>query len=269
MNTDTFNNYFNKKTKFSEYRSEVWRVVESQESAATLTVVDSHEEQDLLEAMLDVAKPVYREGTENMHYLLKTAFRYPPLKYGSRFGTQLMPSYLYASENYRTALCETAYYRFIFLDDMQTAYSKPIRSQFEIFSVLAASKKCLDLTASKFKKVQTLINDGQSYTYSHQIGEWASEQECEMIRFYSARYPDLEKKLNSKTKIDAINVALAEPKTIRSSKPRSIQAWQCLTIGVDTESSPAQVSFRSREGEICVFKRSDFCDKKGKLVRVA
>jgi len=50
--------------------------VESQEAVATSQIVDSFAEQDVLEAMLDAAKPQYRKGTEGLHYLLKTAFRY-------------------------------------------------------------------------------------------------------------------------------------------------------------------------------------------------
>ena len=43
---------FNSKTRLSNYRGDAWRVVESQEDAATLGIVDSLAEQDLLETCL-------------------------------------------------------------------------------------------------------------------------------------------------------------------------------------------------------------------------
>jgi hypothetical protein len=89
---------FSKSNALVTYGAKVWRMVETQETTATLGIVDSMEEQALLEQLLDQVKPPYREGTQGMHYLLKTAFRYPPLKYGSRFGTRLMPSFFYACE---------------------------------------------------------------------------------------------------------------------------------------------------------------------------
>jgi len=146
--------------------------VESQEAVATSQIVDSFAEQDVLEAMLDAAKPQYRKGTEGLHYLLKTAFRYPPLEYGSRFGTQLMPSYFYASEEFQTALCETAYYRFLFLEHMQSAYEAPIRSEYSLFRVTVGTENCLDLTAANFKKFKSQLADPQSYHYSHSVGQW-------------------------------------------------------------------------------------------------
>ena len=64
---------FNTNTKLVDYRNDAWRVVESQEEKATLNIVDSIEEQELLEAMLDSVKPAYREGTQGMHCLLYTS----------------------------------------------------------------------------------------------------------------------------------------------------------------------------------------------------
>lgn len=251
---------FNSKTKLVSYRSEVWRVVESQEDAATLGIVDSLEEQDVLEVMLDQVKPAYRQGTEEMHYLLKTAFRYPPLKYGSRFGTQTMPSYFYASEEFETALCETAYYRFLFLEHMQSAFQPPIRSEYSLFKVTVGSDFCLDLSLPKFKNEYAYLTDPQSYSYTHKVGQWAANRKppAEVIRFYSAR------------RANAKNLAIAEPKTIRSKQPRELRTWLCLTKCNSEKPLASSVSFRSRESaEVHQFKRADFCDQNGQFLIVA
>ena len=64
-----------------------WRVVEAQHQVSTRKLVDSAEEQALLEEMIDRVKPPdLTHG--RLHYLLFTPFRYPPLPHGSRFGTR-------------------------------------------------------------------------------------------------------------------------------------------------------------------------------------
>jgi hypothetical protein len=87
----------------------LYRLVESQEQVATLGYVDTLEEQALLEAMLDEVKPPYRAGTEGLHYLLRTPFRYPPLPWGSRFGRVHEPGIFYGARNTDATLAEAAY----------------------------------------------------------------------------------------------------------------------------------------------------------------
>lgn len=250
---------FKSKPKLRKYRGDAWRVVESQEAVATSEIVDSFAEQDLLEAMLEAAKPLYRKGTEDLHYLIKTAFRYPPLKHGSRFGTQLMPSYFYASEVFETALCETAYYRFLFLEHMQSPYDAPIRSEYSLFKVTVASKNCLDTTTAALNNVKSQLVDPQSYQYSQSVGQWAAEQEpaIEIIRFFSARQSN------------AVNLAVAEPKAIRSRQPRELRQWLCLTRWNSEQPGESSVSFRSRDSaDIYEYQRSHFCNAKGRFLAV-
>jgi len=241
---------FNDKTKLAHYKNNVWRVVESQAFAATSQLVDDADEQLLLESLLDENKPAYRQGTEKLHYLLKTAFRYPPLKWGSRFGTRQMPSYFYASEELQTALCESAYYRFVFLDDMLEAYDQPIRSEHSAFRVLLESNSVLDLTLSAYRRLQTELQSPNRYATSQALGDWVLERaDVDMICFYSAREPQ------------GRNVAVLHPKSIRSRQPNQLHAWHCLT-------KANTVSFSSRESQInFIFERARFCDAKGQLYR--
>jgi len=266
---------FDQDTPLRDYREEVWRVVESQEDAATLKVVDDLTEQLLLEQMLDEVKPQYRRGTEGMHYLLKTAFRYPPLKWGSRFGTRSMPSYFYASEAKTTALSECAYYRFLFLSHMKTPYSDPIRSEYTVFNVLVASDTCLDLTHKHFKSAHPELTSPSSYAYSQEVGNWVYQQNTQkagsidLIRFVSARvnateHPSsTETKNKIKTKNHGINIAVANPSAIRSPKPRKQERWLCLT-------KADSVSFSSRESQMShIYTLSSFCDNNGQLLVVS
>ena len=249
---------FNSKTRLSSYASKVWRMVEDQQArAATLNIVDSMEEQSLLEELLDKIKPPYRHGTESMHYLLKTAFRYPPLKHGSRFGDRTMPSFFYASESVQTVLAETAYYRFVLLTDMDQPYQQTIDTEHSAFSVSVKTNKCLDLCAKKFASAQTQLQNTQDYRYCHCVGDWATTQKsAEVIRFYSARDSRSDSEVNHKN----INVAIAEPKAIISKTPNSLQLWLCRT-------SMDKISFSSRETKFPIsFAIQDFM-LDGKLPR--
>jgi len=220
---------FNDETQLTDYGGKVWRMVETQETAATLKLVDSMEEQGVLEQLLDAVKPPYRQGTEGMHYLLKTAFRYPPLQYGSRFGTRLMPSFFYASEERETALAETAYYRFIFLHDMDDTYEQGFDSNHSLFSVSLKSTRCLDLCSASYHSIAPTVSDPRGYAYCHAVGEWAVNQaSADLIRYPSAR------------RKDSVNVAVANPSSIRSKAPNARQSWLCRT-------TPQKISFSSRD----------------------
>jgi len=94
-----------------------WRMVESQHIAATMKLVDTRDEQDILESLLDQDKPLRAHGTAQLHYLLATPFRYVPLRAGSRFRAYADPGVFYAAESVRTAAAELGYWRWRFLLD--------------------------------------------------------------------------------------------------------------------------------------------------------
>ena len=73
-----------------------------------------------------VASPRCRTGGADSHYLLATPFRYPPLPYGSRFGSRFEPSLFYGARSASTALAESAYYRFVFWSGMATPPPAPL-----------------------------------------------------------------------------------------------------------------------------------------------
>ena len=92
-----------------------WRAVEAQHQVSTRKLVDTLEEQQLLEELIDASKPP--DATRGrLHYLLATPFRYPPLRHGSRFGTRQERGIWYGAETRRTLFAEVAYYRLIFLE---------------------------------------------------------------------------------------------------------------------------------------------------------
>jgi len=92
-------------------------MVEAQHIASTMKVVDSEDEQDLLETLLEGSKPAQPASAESLDYLLATPFRYDPLRGGSRFRSVTDPGVFYGAESVRTASAELAYWRWKFLQD--------------------------------------------------------------------------------------------------------------------------------------------------------
>jgi hypothetical protein len=196
--------------------TDVYRIVETQETAATTSLVDNLEEQDLLEQLIDEVKPAYRTGTQSRHYLISSPFRYPPLKYGSRFGDITMPSYFYASDHVDTALVQCAYYRFVFFYHMIVPYEKAVKSDHMTFSVHVRSKAVADLTAIVSTSIKAQLTSPTHYTFTQQLGRFLSQEKgAEMIQFCSARHAG------------GVNYAIANEQVITSEKPENNVNWIC------------------------------------------
>ncbi len=100
-----------------DWQGSAWRIVEAQHTASTMKIVDSQDEQDLLETLLEHSKPAQPAGAEALDYLLATPFRYDPLRGGSRFRSATDPGVFYGAESERTACAELGYWRWKFLRD--------------------------------------------------------------------------------------------------------------------------------------------------------
>jgi len=99
------------------WRGPVWRIVEAQHVASTMKIVDSRDEQDVLEALLEASKPALAAATDKLDYLLASPFRYSPRRGGSRFRAATDPGVFYGAGAVRTACAELGYWRWRFLMD--------------------------------------------------------------------------------------------------------------------------------------------------------
>jgi hypothetical protein len=195
-------------------------MVENQEEVATTLITSNREEQNILEELLEMSKPVQSTALENRHYLIKTPFRYPPLNYGSRFGNIFSPSLFYGSTEKITVLAEVAYYRFRFLadlEDSQVLTRHNLQSSHSVFYVNAHSENAIQLTKSPFKEFKQQISASDSFETSQALAKAMREDGIELFNFYSARIPG------------GINGAAYTHTAIKSSKPKEIESWQCLT----------------------------------------
>ncbi|MGM0594275.1 MAG: RES family NAD+ phosphorylase [Pseudomonadota bacterium] len=197
---------------------ELYRLVESQEQVATMELVDNLEDQGLLEEMLDAAKPPPPAGSEHLHYLLYTPFRYPPLKYGSRYGARHEPSLFYGGLMPATVMAEAAYYRFVFWQGMHTSPISPIRSQHTLFSAEYATKCGIKLQEGACTSHRETLTDPSDYRVTQELGSAMREAEIGAFEFPSARCPDM-----------GTNVALFTPSVFVADKPKEMQSWLCET----------------------------------------
>ena len=232
------------KSNFRELSLDAWRVVEAEHMVATRKLVDSDEEQALLEDLIERAKPpLQREPEfEGLHYLLATPFRYPPLRHGSRFGTRAERGIFYSSETQRAAFAEVAYYRLLFLSGT-TADLVPMQLELSAFQVAVRTAAGIDLTRPPFADKEPILASPVSYTATQELGQEMRRDGVEAFRYVSAR--DRER---------GINVALFSPRAFAARRPRVPETWFCVI-------APDEVEFSKKdffERRVLHFPSSDF-----------
>ena len=198
----------------------LFRLVESQEQVATNQLVSSLDRQAVLEDMLEATKPPWRKGTERLHYLLATPFRYPPLKHGSRFGKRSESSLFYGSLEVRTVLAEAAYYRFVFWFGMATPPMGKLDTQHTLFGARYLADQGLRLQMPPFAQYRNVLSSPSNYSTSQEVGERMRSAGIEAFEFLSARDPE-----------GGVNVALFTPKALASRTPVSQAPWLCELTG--------------------------------------
>lgn len=208
---------------------ELLRMVESQQQVATLSLVDSLAEQNLLEDMLESAKPPLRAGTEGLHYLLAAPFRYPPLRHGSRFGGRFEPSLFYGARRLPTLLAESAYYRFVFWTGMaEPPPAGRLLTQHSVFRARWRTERGLRLQAPPCAEHEALLRHPADYVPTQRLGRALREAGIGAFEYLSAR-----------DAAAGVNVGLFEPAALVSRKPLGLQHWFCETRPTLVSFSPA------------------------------
>ena len=221
-----------------------WRVVEAQHQISTRKLVDSAEEQIVLEELIDRAKPPYATAPPpRLHYLLATPFRYPPLRHGSRFGRRHERGIWYGSETRRAAFAEVAYYRLLFLEGT-SAPLEPVTTQLTAFTVRARSARGIDLTSPPFDAHKRAIASPTRYDASQPLGSAMRDAGIELFRFPSAREPG------------GVNVGIFDPSVFGNAKPRGFETWHCTATRRQVEL--ARRDFVSWARETFSFARQAF-----------
>jgi hypothetical protein len=226
------------------YMSKIYRLVESQEQIATLGLVNDVYEQGVLEELIESTKQQIAPKLDALHYLLKTPFRYPPLKFGSRFGTTFEQGLFYGSLNINTALAETAYYRFVYMLGPEEPFAQTISSEYSSFSVKIRSDKGIFLDKQPFAIYEPQLTSPISYAETQQLGMDMRKYGVEVFQYVSAR-----------DKHKGTNVALFTPNAFLSTRPSQLNTWLC-------QSNLQEVGFISKEEkDRVVFEKKEFLYK--------
>ncbi len=237
------------KFKFTTFVGSPWRVVEGQHKIATRKLVDSDEEQGILEEIIETAKPPspYDQDCGKYHYLLWTPFRYPPLKNGSRLGTKDRRGLWYGSIEIETAFAERAYYA-ILLRAGSAADFGTFETPITAFTVEVKSKACADLTLPLFKEFECKISSPTSYASSQSLGSTLCDRGAEVIRFTSARCPSR-----------GVNLAITKLVVFRTKDPTNSTSWFCISSAETVDFKPN--GFQSITPKRTSFKMADFTVK--------
>jgi hypothetical protein len=190
-------------------------MVESQSRVATLKLVDTLDEQAILEAELEGSKPLIPTACAGLDYLLATPFRYAPYPHGSRFRRARQPEgCFYAAERVETAAAEEAFYRLLFFLDAPGAKLPRNPQERTAFRVPGETARAIDLTLPPFDQDAAVWKHQTDYGPCQALADAARAARIKAIRYSSVRDPD-----------GGANLALLSPAAFRAARPEVFETW--------------------------------------------
>ena len=180
-----------------------------------MALVDTLEEQALLEQVLDDSKPAVPDECRHLHYLLFTPFRYgAPYPRGSRFRRAgLTAGVFYASLQITTAVAEMAFWRLLFYAESPQTPWPTNAGEYTAFSVRFSTGKSLDLTRPPLNRDVAKWRDPIDYTHCQDLADAARPAGVQVVKYHSARAPGL-------------SVALLTCPVFASREPEETRRWR-------------------------------------------
>jgi hypothetical protein len=193
-----------------------WRLVEAQHTVSTLKLVDSLDEQTLLERLIEETKPPVPPECRHLHYLLSTPFRYGstyPL--GSRFRRAgITPGVFYASRTPAIAVAEMTFHRLLFFAESPATPWPTNAAEFTAFSVRYAGAG-VDLIMPPLSRDERAWTHLTEYAPCQALADSAREAGLAVIRYRSVRDPG-----------SGANVALLTCRAFTQDAPSERQSWR-------------------------------------------
>ncbi len=194
-----------------------WRLVEAQHQVSTMKLVETVEEQALLEELLEETKPAFPPECAGFDYLLATPFRYgAAYPHGSRFrraGRTL--GVFYAAAGVETALAEMAFYRLLFFSESPDTPMPANAAEYTAFAAAIATQRAIDLTRPPLDRDRARWEDRTDYAACQTLADAAREAEMEAILYRSVRDP-----------VGGLNIALLTAKGFAAREPVERQSWR-------------------------------------------
>ena len=214
-----------------------WRAVEAQHQVSTRKLVDSADEQILLEELIDArSRPTSRAAGCTICSRRRFAIR--RCRHGSRFGGRHERGIWYGSETRRTVFAEVAYYRLVFLEGTRADLGV-VTTQLTAFTIRARSSHGIDLVAPPFDAHRRAIASPSKYEATQALGAAMRDAGVELVRYPSAR--DAE---------GGVNVAVFSPTVFGAARPRELETWHCTATRSARRAREARL-LRSRGVRVC------------------
>lgn len=193
-----------------------WRLVEAQHRVSTLKLVDTVEEQAILEEQIQGTKPPLPPGSERLNFLLSTPFRHGAFHpAGSRFRRAgLTEGVFYSAEEPSTAVAEIVFCRLLFYAESPDTPWPSNAAEYTAFSVAYGTAKGMDLTKGKLARDNATWTHPTDYTACQALADSARAASIDVIRYQSVRDPRR-----------GFNVALLRVEAFAKPKPISQQTW--------------------------------------------
>lgn len=199
------------------YQSRCWRLVEAQYRVSTLKLVDTLDEQALLEKLIEETKPALPPECQNLDYLLSTPFRYGAVyPTGSRFrraGRTL--GVYYAAEEPQTAVAEIAFYRLLFFADSPATPWPSDPGEYTAFAASVATERAINLTEPPLVRDRARWTNLTDFTATQALADSARTVSVEIIRYESVRDPQA-----------GANLALLSCAAFAEPRPTDRQTWR-------------------------------------------
>jgi hypothetical protein len=194
---------------------QAWRGVEAQHIVSTMRLVDTLDEQEVLERLLEASKPALPAGGSARHYLLGTPFRYRP-RHGSRFRHAGALGVWYGAASVRTACAEVAYWRWRFLIDSAGLQDADLLTEHTLFRA-TVDGRAIDLAEEPWLQSRAHWTAPDSYASTQALARVARNRQVQWIRYESVRDPG------------GVCCAVFELEALDRLDLASQQTWHCRT----------------------------------------
>lgn len=181
-----------------------------------MKLVDTLDEQGVLESLVETTKPPVPPDCQHLHYLLATPFRYgAPYPAGSRFRRPGMtPGVFYASKTSATAIAETTFHRLLFFADSPLTPWPVDAGDLTAFSVRFRTSGGIDLGSPPFDADRARWTHPIDYAPCQALADTARRADVDVLRYNSARDPG------------GINIALLACRAFAGREPIERQTWR-------------------------------------------
>jgi hypothetical protein len=207
-------------------------MVETQYIAATMRLVDSADEQLMLEEMLENSKPPLSPQASGLHYLLAAPFRYVP-QTGSRFRAVNSPGIWYGADDAYCACAEIAYWRQRFLLDSAGLMKQSISTEHSMVEAMVQGS-ALDLLSHPWVLAQEHWMHPSDYTETQKLATLVRDSQTEVtwIRYASVRATN------------HVCAAVFDPRSLTMVTPDGrYEQWHCHTTAHRVTLSNGRVRF--------------------------